>query len=81
MRANGVSNFQEPKAGGRGEVPIGASPSARSFKAAEAKCQKLMGGGGLPGGSGTEPPSAKTLARWLKISQCMRKHGVSGFPT
>ncbi len=79
MRSSGVPSFQEPHAGGTGQVPIGANPAARSFKAAEAKCQKFMGGGGLPG-SGSEPPSVKTLARWLKISQCMRKHGVSGFP-
>ncbi len=79
MRSSGVPSFQEPHTGGTGQVPIGTNSAARSFKAAEAKCQKFMGRGRTPG-SGSDPPSAKTLARWLKISQCMRKHGVSGFP-
>jgi hypothetical protein len=78
MRASGVPNFPDPKSGGEGAVPIGANPTAPLFKAAQAKCQKLLPGGGLPGAG--EAPSAQTLARWLKISQCMRKHGVSGFP-
>lgn len=78
MRSNGVPNFQEPKPGGTGEVPIGASPTARSFKTAERKCQKFMSGGGLPGSG--EAPSPQTLAHYLKIAQCMRRHGVSGFP-
>lgn len=57
--------------------PAGANPAAPLFKAAQAKCHKLLPGGGQPGSG---PPSAQTLARWLKISQCMRKHGISGFP-
>ena len=26
------------------------------------------------------PPSAATMAHWRKVAQCMRKHGLSGFP-
>lgn len=58
-------------------MPAGANPAAPLFKAAQAKCHELLPGGGQPG---SEAPSAQTLARWLKISQCMRKHGISGFP-
>jgi hypothetical protein len=80
MRSNGVPNFPDPNAGGGAvvRIPTGGNTAAPLFKAAQAKCQKLLPGGGLPG-SGS-PPSAQTLAHWLKVSQCMRKHGVSGFP-
>jgi hypothetical protein len=81
MRSNGVPNFPDPNPGGgflfhasRGLI------SSPLFKAAQAKCDKLLPGGGLPGGPGSEPPSAQTLAKFLKIARCMRKHGVSGFP-
>ena len=80
MRSSGVPSFQEPHAGGTGSRYLSEPIRQRArSRRAEAKCQKFMGGGGLPG-SGSDPPSVKTLARWLKISQCMRKHGVSGFP-
>jgi hypothetical protein len=77
MRASGVSNFPDPSSGGRITVPTGANPAAPLFKAAQAKCQKLLPGGGLPG---SEPPSAHTLAHWLNVSRCMRKHGIHHFP-
>lgn len=51
MRANGVPNFPDPKPGGGGQfaVPAGTNPAAPAFRAAQAKCQKLLGGGLLPG--------------------------------
>jgi hypothetical protein len=58
---------------------VGAeTESSPAFEAAQAKCQKLIPGGGPPG-SGS-PPSAETMAHMLQVSQCMRKHGVSAFP-
>ena len=81
MRSNGVPNFPDPKPGAgflfHASPGIIASPA---FKGAQAKCMKLMPGGGLPGGAGSEPPSAQTLAHYLKVARCMRQHGVSGFP-
>ncbi len=81
MRSNGVHNFPDPTASGgflfHASRGLTSSPL---FKAAQVKCHKLMPGGGLPGGPGSEPPSAQTLARFLKIARCMRKHGVSQFP-
>jgi hypothetical protein len=81
MRSNGVPNFPDPSPGGgflfhasRGLI------SSPLFKAAQAKCQKLLPGGGLPGGPGSEPPSAQTLARFLRIARCMRQRGVYDFP-
>jgi hypothetical protein len=80
MRSDGVPNFPDPKAGGgfRFRRGAGVDPSSAAFKAAQAKCGKF-----LPdiGGPASGPPiSAQALARWLKIAQCMRRHGVADFP-
>ncbi len=34
----------------------------------------------FPGPGSTTPPSAQTLAHWRTVAQCMRQHGVPGFP-
>ena len=80
MRANGVPNFPDPRSAGASfAIPTGTSPAAPAFKAAQAKCQRLLAGGlSVPGL--TTHPSAQTLAKLLKIARCMRRHGVSGFP-
>jgi hypothetical protein len=70
MRAHGVPNFPDP--GASQEIPIIASPAAQS---AQKDCQHL-----LRGGLGPAPPSPQAHARLLQISQCMRRHGISGFP-
>jgi hypothetical protein len=79
MRSNGVPDFPDPKPGGgfifhRG---AGIDPSSPVFKAAQNACAKLMPGGGI--GSGP-PPSAQTVAHYLKVARCMRRHGVPDFP-
>jgi hypothetical protein len=77
MRASGVPNFPDPKAGGgflfHARIGLINSPL---FKAAQAKCHKLL----PPGPGSGPPPSAQTLAHFLKVAQCMRKNGVSDFP-
>ena len=81
MRANGVPNFPDPQPGG-GElfqIPAGANPAAPAFAAARAKCQNLLPDGRLPPGSGP-PPSDQTLAKLVRIAECMRQHGISDFP-
>jgi hypothetical protein len=81
MRSSGVPNFPDPNPGGGGfRIPAGANPAAPLFRAAQAKCRKLMPGGGPPGPGSTTNPSPRTLARMLKIAQCMRNHGVHAFP-
>ena len=80
MRSDGVPNFPDPDAGGGFDVSPGTNPSSPAFKAAQAKCQKLMPGGGLLGPGTTGRASPQTLARMLKVAQCMREHGISGFP-
>jgi hypothetical protein len=77
MRANGVPSFPDPN--GSGGFSFHASAGlihSPLFKAAQAKCHKL-----LPEGPGSgPPPSPQTLARFLKIARCMRQHGVTDFP-
>lgn len=78
MRSHGLPSFPDPRAGGGFLFGQGAGvdPSAPAFKAAQAKCKQF-----LPAGPGAgPPPSAQTLARFLKIAQCMRRHGVPEFP-
>jgi len=77
MRSDGVPSFPDPNAGGgflfHARAGLTSSPS---FRAAQAKCHKL-----LPDGPGSgPPPSPQTLARFLKIARCMRQHGVANFP-
>ena len=82
MRANGVPNFPDPEPGGGFlfQVGTGIDPSSPAFKATQAKCKKLMPGGGPPGPGATTHPSAQALAQMVKIAQCMRRHGISDFP-
>jgi hypothetical protein len=49
--------------------------SSPAFKTASSACDKL-----LPGSDGHQHLSAQALAQMLKFSECMRAHGVTGFP-
>ncbi len=40
----------------------------------------ILPAGGLPRPGATTHPSAETIAHWRNVAQCMRQHGVSGFP-
>lgn len=79
MRANGVPSFPDPSPGGGFSFHVTpAVMSSPAFRAAQAKCQRFMPGGGpLSPGS---PPSARTMARLRRIASCMRLHGVPQFP-
>jgi hypothetical protein len=81
MRANGVPNYPDPSPGGGIGLPNGLNPNAPAFRAAQAKCSKLVRGfGGLPGSFSGPPPSPQALAHWVKVAQCMRRHGIYQFP-
>ncbi len=82
MRSNGVPNFPDPQAGGGFLFQRGAGidPSSAVFKAAQAKCRKLLPGGGPPGPGAQTDPSPQALARMVKAAQCMRRHGIDDFP-
>lgn len=76
MRSHGVPTFPDPSPGGGIHLSSGMNPFAPAFKAAQASCQKLLPGGG----PGAAHPTAQAKAQTLKVSECMRQHGVSGFP-
>jgi hypothetical protein len=76
MRAHGVSNFPDPSPGGGIQIGPGIDPSSPAFKAAQASCRSLLPGGG----PGSGHPSAQDKAQMLQMSECMRQHGISGFP-
>jgi hypothetical protein len=80
MRAHGVSNFPDPSTGSNGiKIQVGPgsgiNPQSPAFQSAQKACSKL-----LPGGGPSAHPSAQAKADLLRISQCMRAHGISGFP-
>jgi len=77
MRSHGVPNFSDPTSVGGGVVnEVGANPQSPAFQAAQRSCQRLTPGGG----SSSVHASAQAMARALTVSECMRAHGVSGFP-
>jgi hypothetical protein len=79
MRANGVPNFPDPQPGGGFEFH--PSVSSPAFRAAQAECGKLLPDP-LASGDGSLPPrvKAQALAQLRTVAQCMRQHGIAGFP-
>jgi hypothetical protein len=82
MRSDGVPSFPDPSAGGGFlfQAGSGVNPSSPAVKAAQAKCQKLLPGGGPPGPGSTTHPTTQWLAHMVNVAECMRRHGISGFP-
>jgi hypothetical protein len=83
MRAHGVPDFPDPSPGGNIQLhpgPGGIDPSSPALNAAWVKCQKLQLATGFPAAGAPTHPSEQTLSRLLKVSECMRQHGVAGFP-
>ena len=81
MRSHGVADFPDPTQvdGGiqvSGSAP-GIDPQSSLFMSAQRSCKHLLPGGGAPP---THSHQQQALARMLHVSQCMRAHGISGFP-
>jgi hypothetical protein len=75
MRAHGVVDYPEP--GSNGSISVSATLSQSPlFQAADNTCRKLLPNGGIP----TAAQQAEGLAQLLKVSICMRAHGISDFP-
>ena len=73
MRSHGMPTFPDPgDAGGGIQLPQGSSPA---LEAAVKDCRALQ-----PGGAGPSQATGQQKAMMLHLSQCMRAHGVSGFP-
>jgi hypothetical protein len=77
IRSHGVPDFSDPKVSGH-TVRMGSPSTVRSpaFQSAAHSCQRLL----PKGPPGPEPPSPQVQARMLEVSDCMRKHGITGFP-
>lgn len=78
MRSHGVTDFPDPSSGGGIQISPGSgiNPFSPAFKAAQAACRKLLPG---PVG-GNQHPTAQAIAQMRQISECMRQHGIAGFP-
>lgn len=80
MRSHGVPEYPEPvQVGGKiqisGSQP-GVNPNSPVFKSAQQSCRSLLPSGGQT----AQAAQQQELARMLHASQCMRAHGISGFP-
>jgi hypothetical protein len=80
MRSNGVPTFPDPvQIDGSVRVPgspAGVDPNTAAFTSALQTCRRLEPNGGQP----TNAEQQKASDRMLKLSKCMRKHGVGAFP-
>jgi hypothetical protein len=82
MRSHGVSNFPDPNAQGQTQIQSsstngstsGVDPNSPTFKAASKACQSKLGP------PPTKAQQAQALQNALKMSQCMRSHGLKDFP-
>ena len=75
MRSHGVVDFPDPSSNGTISVSGTVSQSPQ-YPAADETCHKLLPNGGMP----TAAEQAQGLAQLLKVSVCMRAHGISDFP-
>jgi hypothetical protein len=78
MRSHGVPNFPDPGPEGGIQIPGGSNINlaSPSFKEAQSRCSHLLPGGGPRNQTATK----QAIAAAVKTSECMRAHGVSGFP-
>jgi hypothetical protein len=77
MRAHGVADFPDPNAQGQTQISGGPNsdlnPNNPTFQKAQNACQSK-----LP--KPTPAQQAQALQNALKMSQCMRAHGITDFP-
>jgi len=76
MRAHGVSNFPDPSGGAIQIGGAGINPSSPAFESAQTACAKYSPKGTLA----HHAPTAAEKAAALRLSECMRTHGLSTFP-
>jgi hypothetical protein len=80
MRSHGLPNFPDPKQVG-GTIQIsgsrtGIDPRSPAYASARQACKALLPAGAQP----TQVRQQQALARMLRVSRCMRAHGIPGFP-
>lgn len=76
MRAHGVTNFPDPSGHGINIGGTGINPRSPAFQKAQQTCFKLMPGGGPQG----HPATAAQIKQADQTAQCMRAHGITGYP-
>lgn len=76
MRGHGVTSFPDANGGGINLAGTGIDPRSPAFRSAQSACFKLMPGGG----PNNQRASAAQIREADRTAQCMREHGVSGFP-
>lgn len=76
MRAHGVANFPDPDGHGINLAGTGINPSSPAFEAAQGTCFKQMPGGG----PNSHPATAAQIKQADETAECMRAHGVTGYP-
>jgi len=76
MRAHGVTNFPDPNGRGINIAGTGINPRSPGFEHAQATCFKLLPGGGPQ----SHPASAQQIKQADQTAQCMREHGITGYP-
>ncbi len=75
MRSHGVVDFPDPSS--NGTISVGGTVSqSPQFQAADNTCRNLLPNGGIP----TAAQQAQGIAQLLKLSVCMRAHGISDYP-
>ncbi len=75
MRTHGVTNFPDPTPGGGIELPTNLDPRSPAFRSARQACKQFLPNRGTPPAT-----SASDRAAALRLSRCMRSHGVPQFP-
>jgi hypothetical protein len=80
MRSHGVSSYPDPQvsqSGNHGSIKLspGGLAGTPAFRSASRACGHLLPAGGAPA-----PISPQVLAQDLEYADCMRSHGVPGFP-
>jgi hypothetical protein len=79
MRTHGVPNFPDPTPQGNGGYSLslgsGVNPRSPQFQAAQQACKSEM-----PGGNASPAQRQQARATALRMSQCMRAHGITDFP-
>ena len=82
VRSHGVANFPDPTS--HGGIPketaqqLGVSQS--QLQAAESDCTHLLPAGGTLSGTNNQTITVVQQQYYLKVSTCMRSHGVTNFP-
>ena len=82
MRSHGVPGYQDPQLVNTStdhgvRMGGGGNPNSPQYKAANNECKHLLPNNGGPP---TQAQMQAAMARALKFSQCMRKHGIPSFP-